>query len=391
METRAHLKHDFSLESFSMTIHSSLFTFKASGTTQGNRLKISTSGADQTQTEHEIEFDSPPYLAGGILLDLAASLKTGKKSKTYDLFDPVTMAFLPATAEVKGIESIEAFGKQTDALMVDLSFKGATQTLWMDQKGRILLESGMLGMRIKAVEQQEALTGINSAPVQDMTRLASVRADRKIPDPEALNTLVVDISGIDVNQYPFRTRRQRLAGKRLTIKKERIPNTHTSHIPFDLRKLTKPGPFIQSDTPEIMALAQEITQGETLAVNKVRKLVDWVYKNIEKRPSPSIPDALSTLKTRKGDCNEHAVLLAALGRAAGIPTRVETGLYYLDGKFMYHAWNAFYTGAWITADGVFNQIPADVTHIRIASSKKGTGTELTGVIGNIQLKIIEMN
>ncbi|THB80259.1 MAG: hypothetical protein D3926_08175, partial [Desulfobacteraceae bacterium] len=38
METRAHLKHDFSLESFSMTIHSSLFTFKASGTTQGNRL-----------------------------------------------------------------------------------------------------------------------------------------------------------------------------------------------------------------------------------------------------------------------------------------------------------------------------------------------------------------
>jgi len=124
-------------------------------------------------------------------------------------------------------------------------------------------------------------------------------------------------------------------------------------------------------------------------MGKIKKLVSWVYDNIEKRPAPFIPDALYTLHTRQGDCNEHAVLLAALGRAAGIPSRIETGLYYMNGKFMYHAWNAFHAGEWITADSVFNQIPADVTHVKISSSKEGGGTELAGILGKINIKIVD--
>ena len=52
---------------------------------------------------------------------------------------------------------------------------------------------------------------------------------------------------------------------------------------------------------------------------KAGKLVDWVHKNLEKRPVLSVPNALETLENRIGDCNEHAVLLAAFARAAGIP------------------------------------------------------------------------
>jgi len=119
--------------------------------------------------------------------------------------------------------------------------------------------------------------------------------------------------------------------------------------------------------------------------------MDWIHKNIEKRPVLSLPDALSTLENREGDCNENAVLLAALARAAGIPAKVEAGLVYLKGRFYYHAWNLLYLGRWITADSLFGQMPADVTHIRFSSGTQKQQLDLMNIIGKIELKIIEQS
>ena len=151
----------------------------------------------------------------------------------------------------------------------------------------------------------------------------------------------------------------------------------------------RPGPFIQSDDEKIRALAQKIVADQSAAVNKARRLVDWVYRNIDKRPVLSLPDALSTLQNRVGDCNEHAVLLAALARAAGIPCRIEAGLVYLKGRFYYHAWNLVYVGRWITVDAVYNQVPADVSHIRLVTGSGSRQLDLMGVIGKLQLKVIK--
>ena len=114
-----------------------------------------------------------------------------------------------------------------------------------------------------------------------------------------------------------------------------------------------------------------------------------MYRNIEKRPVLSLPDALSTLENRVGDCNEHAVLFAALARAAGIPCRLEAGLVYLKGRFYYHAWNLVYLGSWITVDALFGQIPADVSHIRLVTGSPSQQLDIMGLIGKLQLKIIE--
>ena len=121
----------------------------------------------------------------------------------------------------------------------------------------------------------------------------------------------------------------------------------------------------------------------------MRKLVEWVHKNIDKRPVLSLPDALSTLENRVGDCNEHAVLLAALARAVGIPCRVEAGLVYLNGRFYYHAWNLLYLGRWITVDAVYDQVPADVSHIRFVTGSPSQQLDLMGIIGKLKLRVIE--
>ena len=178
----------------------------------------------------------------------------------------------------------------------------------------------------------------------------------------------------------------------LTVEKEPLTNLAADIQERDLQTLEKiflkPGPFIQSDDIRIQTLAQEITGGQITAMEKVRQLVAWVHQHIDKRPVLSLPDALSTLENRVGDCNEHAVLLAALARAAGIPCRLEAGLVYLEGRFYYHAWNLVYLGRWITVDAVYNQVPADVSHIRLVTGSPSKQLDLMGIIGKLKLKII---
>jgi transglutaminase-like putative cysteine protease len=88
-----------------------------------------------------------------------------------------------------------------------------------------------------------------------------------------------------------------------------------------------------------------------------------------------------------GDCNEHAVLYAALARAAGIPAQVEAGLVYQNGRFYYHAWNVVYLGTWITADSLMGQLPADVTHIRFVRGAERQ-IDLIRMIGKVRLEIL---
>ena len=122
---------------------------------------------------------------------------------------------------------------------------------------------------------------------------------------------------------------------------------------------------------------------------KVEKLVAWIQVNIKRQPVISLPNAISTLENRTGDCNEHAALLAAFCRAVGIPAKIETGLVYLNGSFYYHAWNSVFVGRWITVDALFNQIPADVTHIAFSSGNHDMQLDILGLIGRVKIEILD--
>src|SRR6201999_500489 len=74
---------------------------------------------------------------------------------------------------------------------------------------------------------------------------------------------------------------------------------------------------------------------------------------------------LEALERHAGDCTEEAALLDALGRAAGIPTRVANGLVYsresyhgISNTWVPHSWViAYVDGAWksfASALGVFD-------------------------------------
>ena len=322
----------------------------------------------------------------------ATELKIGDRY-TFDIFDPATMGQTPVTVEVIGRETLQIMGVNQPATKVALIFKGTSQFAWIGEDGGLLKEKGILGIQLEKTSRKDALQDLAVSSSADLTQTASVASNVQLEDVHRLSALQVEISGIRNQDIQLSGGRQTFNANILSIKKEPmtdlLPEIREHKLQSLEKVFLKPGPFIQSDDPKIQSLVQEIIGNTAAPLKKVRLLVEWVYQNIDKRPVLSLPDALSTLENRVGDCNEHAVLLAAMARAAGIPCRVEAGLMYLKGRFYYHAWNLVYLGRWITVDAVYNQIPADVSHIRFVTGSPSQQLDLMGIMGKLKLKVIK--
>jgi hypothetical protein len=394
LNTKSRLNPDFTLQALDFEISSGRFRFSVLGAIDGNNLQVTTESAGASR-KLDIPLTDKLYLMNGIMDAVAATdLKAGDKY-AFKIFDPASMGQVDVIVDVIGPERIEVGSVNQQATKISLNFKGVSQLAWIGKDGDIIKEKGLLGISLIKTDRKDALNGLSLQSSQDLTTFASVASNIQLENADALEVLRVRVEGIPFEKLQLHGGRQTLNGQVLTVKKESL-----SHLASELKieNLTalqkvflKPGPFIQSDDPKIRDLVQDILRDQPAAdpLTRAEKLMNWVYTHIEKRPVLSLPDALSTLDNKVGDCNEHAVLLAALGRAAGIPTRIEAGLVYLKGRFYYHAWNLMYLGQWVTVDPIFGQLPADVSHLRLATGSPERQLDIMGVIGNIRLTILQ--
>jgi hypothetical protein len=391
--TTADLHPDFSLDAFTFTISSGRFQVAAEGKVTGKTLTVQTQTAGAVR-KTVIPLKTKPFLGAGLLPSIGnRQLKPGDTYE-YNLFDPSAMGPQQVRIHVLGKETIDQGGTPISATKLTIDYQGAIQTAWLDDRGDVLREEGLLGLRLERGSRRDVLEGTTFQASQDLTRIASVPSNRILDAPAELTRLTVALAGVELNRKGLHGGRQVLDGHRLVVKKESLPDQ-----PLKLADLRNPTtvahlaatPFVQSDHPEILAVVKTTVSPEDAPAVSVHKLMDWMARHIEKRPVLSMPDALSTLKNRMGDCNEHAVLLAALARATGIPARIEAGLVYLNGRFYYHAWNRLYLGEWITADALFGQFPADVTHLRFAVGVENLQAGLISLIDRIKIDIVEAN
>ncbi len=394
LKTKSWLNPDFTLKELDFEINSGRFSFSVRGSVDGNTLQVTTESAGSSRGL-DIPIKDKLYLFNGIMDAIAATdLKPGNKY-TFNIFDPASMGQAAVIVEIIGEELVEIRGFNQLATKISLNFKGVSQLAWIGKEGEVVKEKGLLGISLIKSDRKEALGGLAIESSQDLARVASVASNIPLENVEALDLLKVKIQGIPSKNVQLQGGRQTFKEQVLIVQKEALSDLASDLKPENLATLEKiflkPGPFIQSDHQKIRDLAQEILEDapDATPLKKAEKLLNWVHTHIEKRPVLSLPDALSTLENRVGDCNEHAVLLAALGRAAGIPTRIEAGMVYLKGRFYYHAWNLMYLGQWVTADSLFDQLPADVSHLRFATGSPSQQLDLMGVIGKVQLTIIQ--
>ncbi|MBI5641751.1 MAG: transglutaminase domain-containing protein [Nitrospirae bacterium] len=237
----------------------------------------------------------------------------------------------------------------------------------------------------------------NSRSSEDILSTQDLRADlagrSTVPFnlrlPEDTLYLRVRVSGIDPSGFDLSGGRQHLEGSTLTIyrnsewKKESVgrDSVHASYLEESFS--------VKSDDPETVALAGKIVRKESDPLRAARLIHDWVFANIEKVRTVSMPVSTEVLKTRKGDCNEHASLFTALARAAGVPSRIALGLVYGDGSMHYHAWPEIFAGEWIAVDPTLGQFPADASHIRLIIGDIDKQTKILSVLGKIKIEGLE--
>jgi len=383
IETEALLNPDFTLSAFDFSLVSDAFTFTSKGQLRDKILTISTGDQDIP-----IKIKHPVYIPSAIVNAAWSSGIIQNTAKTFSVFDPSTMSSKPVKITFKGTELLVILNSTIMTTVAEIDFMGTKQTAWIDDQGNIVKEKGFMGITLTMTSKEDALDTKSISPSEDLTKLVSVPVTKPISDPSKLSALTLELSGVDLSGLSIDGGRQSLKGKTLSIHKEDPSNTQPIKNE-DKAIYTSPSLLIQSDHPDIIETALSIISPGDDHKTKAAKLVKWVYENIKKRPVISIPSAIETLNNRIGDCNEHAALLTALARAAGIPAQIEAGLVYTNNRFYYHAWNVLYIDQWIAVDSLMGQIPADVTHIRMVRGGLNNQTELTRIIGKINIEVLE--
>ena len=387
LKITATLAGDLKLRDFDFELTSPFYTMRAKGKVEGNRVDF-TLNTGKDEIKDSIKLSQPPYLATnrrGYLL--TQHLKAGDKVR-LPYFDPLSLTGKDTVVEYLGYDKQLINGRVFRLHRFSETFSGVKISFWLDEEGKVIKEESPAGFVFLA-EPEFLATDLPKAGKEILSSV-SVVIKGKIPaDFATRRELRYRLTLPTGSEFDLNRDRQSLNGRELTIRREELPPANAKAGPGSKADLAST-PYIQSGNKMIGEQVASILGGTKSDLEKVKKLITWVYENLEKRPVLGIPDALSTLESRRGDCNEHAALFAALARRAGIPTRIAAGVTYHAGAFYYHAWNEVcLDGRWLSVDTTINQFPADVTHIRFVNGETDEQIKIGALLGKLGIEMVE--
>jgi hypothetical protein len=359
-------------------------TFAASGVSDGMILEVRYGPEGRSETL-ALPLDEPLHFAGTLRPRLAAAWPEPGARFTHQVLSPMTLRREPMRVLVEGRETIDG----VETLRIVEETQGIESRAWIDRHGRAVREQGGLGFTLARESADVARSGVGDGGSVDVVATTRVPFDGTIGDPRALDRLVLRVSGAAADRVPDAPPRQSVRGRVVRIVRE--DRAKPGPAPADdLDRYRGPSPFVESDDAAIVTRARSIVGSETNPRRMVRRILDGVATHVEREPSLTIPSARDVLRVRRGDCNEHAVLVAALVRAAGVPARIVAGIAYADDGFYYHAWNEVWLdGGWVSADAIFEQMPVDATHVKLLEGGPERHVRLAEVVGRIALTRLE--
>lgn len=380
---------DFGLKAFDVSLSSGVGDLRVRGQVENDAVSLRLRTGAQEQKER-FDLKGPLYVPSSARKRLVALGLAPGRDLTVDVFDPSSMA---SEAMRLVVEEQKAAEDGSGPLWrVHESFRGIESTVWLNNDGTVFREEGPMGLVARRESSEEALAGgWEEDAAFDLTAAVAIPVRTRLDDPRHLDRLTLRLQGIAGSSVPSDDRQSFRDGL-LTIVRERLDASPSYVLPYggaERREDLQATPFLQIDHPSVRAAARRVLGAERDAVRAATRLRTWVFESLEKRPTASIPNAVQVLEMKAGDCNEHAVLFAALARASGIPARVVAGLVYLDGVFLYHAWNEVWLGhGWVSADAALDQMPVDATHVRLVSGGPESHAALVPLMGRLAIEIV---
>ncbi len=356
----------------------------------------------------------PPAAASRFLAKRLASGATEITSHTLDPSNGLAIVKIVRT-QITPTE-IEVLGRETDCFSVTSTTKVGAVTLeakeWLTIDGAMLRNETNLGgleMTMIASTRERALEEADPAEILVST---FIKPDKVIRAARLQQRGVyrVRLSEGTMPELPTSAYQQveLLAGGevRVTVDMNNpVPAGDTDRQLF-LASTTyadADDELIQELTAQALASAGDAPRVQAEALRR------FVFTYIsDKNLGTAFATASETARSSKGDCSEHGVLLAAMLRAAGIPSRVAVGVVYVDrfagqrNVFGYHMWTQALLEtdagpAWIDLDATLSdRIPFDATHIAfgVSSLKEGKAvSSLAGIaplLGTLEIDIEEV-
>jgi hypothetical protein len=408
---------DGGLTEFSCEMRQGTTPLKVKGRVQGKRLNITTTTKGNTSTDSILWSPEFKGFLGGEQSLLDSPMQPGQKRTIHAL-----MAILNQVATIKMVagerEPVQLLTGTYELLKIEATItlpdgQSLHQTIWCDRAGNglksVMKEMGLetfLATKAPAREETQAadlgwsvtvgVDGILSRPHQSKQIRYRVHLDGSDPakvfvSGASQRVESIDRETADLIVYAIR------------------PGSRNANPDADGDKPTvddlRPNNHIQSDHAKVVALAREACGDETDAWKTVVKLERFVNDYVsEKDYSQAFATAAEVAENPVGDCSEHAVLLAALARARGIPARVAMGLVFVadaaaspekpaDGKFIYHMWTEVYIDElWIPIDATLAMGGIGAGHLKLAHSNlKGASAfssfiPVAQVIGRLKIQ-----
>ena len=390
--TVAETDGQYALQSFRVRLDSGVGEFAVEGVVADAVLTVIMTIGTQTD-ERRISLDGPLFVPGA----LRASLIDGGLRQGVQLdaavFDAAAMATERLVIRVVSREELPSRGGPVQAWRLAESFRGIETTVWVDDRGVTLREQGPMGLvAVRETAERATGHGWGDGTLVDLMDAVAVPVAAPIENPRESARLHLRLDGLGPLTPPSDDR-QVLRGATLVVEREELSPGDTFVLPYEAERWSADlaaTAFVQSTHPRLTETSARILDGQTDARKAANLLRQWVFRTLEKQPVASIPNALQVLEMGVGDCNEHAVLFAALARAAGLPARVVAGVVYSQGVFLYHAWNEVWLGQrWVSVDPAFDQMPADATHVKLLLGEPDQHVALVPVIGKLSIEVLE--
>lgn len=334
------------------------------------------------------------------------------ETRTLRMLMPVVNQIADVALVAKDLEDTEILGAKTRLLRVEcvskLPGQSLASTMWVDAAGEVL-KTHVAAVDQLSVRTTEALAKApgNDAGKFDVGLDLFVKVQPPLAKPHQTSEVVyrVELAGANPAEV-FAT------GPTQQVKSL---GPHTAEITVIRRdplaagkgaenSASPPAEYVtansilQLDDAGLKQMAAE-GKGTATAPAEVAVALEKYVRGAMKQAdfSQGFATAAEVAESRSGDCTEHAVLLAALARINGIPSRVAIGLVYVDAAaaFGYHMWTeVLLNGEWVPLDATIGRGGTSAAYLKLNdSSLEGASAyssflSVAQVLGQLKVSVV---
>lgn len=328
-------------------------------------------------------------ILGEVTLFKDKKIKAGD-SFSYCFFEPTVTSIVTVQVNVQDLENVLLpRGGKKQLLRVELKpekiqeIQLPASTVWLDPKSLepLLTQTEVPGIGLLSMERstQGIAKGV-IGEVPDLMSMQTIRLNQFIQgDVHQLHSIVYRITvkskDVELDKLVKQDNRQSIKNLNdnsfeLLVTAIRSPQRVDKESPAK-DEFLESNYFINFKDGGVKELARKAVGNLTDPWEKAKAIESWVRNNMK---VANYTEAMATSDhvavTLTGDCSEFSMLMAAMCRAQGIPSRTALGMVYVssgrNASLPFHMWTEVYIkGQWIGMDSTLGRGSIGPGHIKI--------------------------